>query len=185
MQNYLASAMPILDYLVFQLLAAIALLVLGWAASNLAGRVVRKVMLRVRHIDPTVIPVVKTATVWLLRVFVVIAVLARFGVQTASLIAVLGAAGLAIGLALQSTLQNVAAGLMLLILRPLRAGESVSIVGKAEGVVEEIGLFLTRVVQADGVVISLPNSLIWGSPIMNYSRSAVSSRVEPNKDTPA
>jgi len=170
--DHIAALMPALDYLVFHLLAAILMLILGWIASVIAGRVVRKLLRRIRHIDPTVIPVVERTIVWLLRIFVVIAVLARFGFQTASLIAVLGTAGVTIGLALQNTLQNVAAGMMLLILRPLRAGETVSIVGKADGSVEEIGLFLTRLTQADGTMIWLPNSLIWGSPIINYSRKA-------------
>jgi len=161
---------PDIQYFVLNLLAAVLLLVLGWIASVVAGRAVRKVLLRIRNIDPTVIPAVQRTTVWLLRVFVLIALLAHFGFQTASLIAVLGTAGVTIGLALQNTLQNVAAGMMLLVLRPLRAGETVSVVGKADGTVEEIGLFLTRMTQTDGTTIWLPNSLIWGSPIINYDR---------------
>src|SRR3546814_2939193 len=84
---------------------------------------------------------IHSITVWTIRIFVIVAVLARFGVQTASIIAVLGAAGLAVGLALQGTLQNIAAGIMLLALRPLRAGEYVSVVGKGDGTVAEVGLF--------------------------------------------
>lgn len=169
--NRIMAAMPVLEYLALNLLAAILILVLGWMGSIFAGRAVRRVVMRSRHIDPTVIPMAQTVTVWVVRVFVIVAVLARFGVQTTSIIATLGAIGLAIGLALQNTLQNVAAGIMLLILRPLRAGESVSIVGKADGTVEEIGLFLTRLVQSDGTYITLPNSLIWGNPVINYSRN--------------
>src|SRR3546814_9700160 len=93
---------------------------------------------------PTIGPMVYTVTVWAIRIFVLIAVLARFGVQTASIVAVLAAGGLAIGLALQGTLQNIAAGIMLLALRPLRAGESISVVGKGDGTVAEVGLFLDR-----------------------------------------
>jgi len=161
---------PAIQHFVLNLLAAILLLVLGWIASIIAGRAVRKVLLRIRNMDPTVIPAVQRTTVWLLRVFVLIALLAHFGFQTASLIAVLGTAGVTIGLALQNTLQNVAAGMMLLVLRPLRVGETVSVVGKADGTVDEIGLFLTRLTQTDGTIIWLPNSLIWGNPIINYSR---------------
>jgi len=170
MSAHAAGFAPALEYLIFNLLAAILILILGWAASAFAGHLVRKLLKRTRHIDHTVVPAIERSTVWLLRIFVLIAVLARFGVQTASLIAVLGAAGVTIGLALQNTLQNVAAGMMLLVLRPLRTGETVSIVGKADGSVEEIGLFLTRLTQEDGTTIWLPNSLIWGSPILNYSR---------------
>src|SRR5690606_11127280 len=105
------------------------------------------------------------------RIFTVSAVLARFGVQTGSLIAVLGAAGLAVGLALQNTLQNIAAGIMLLILRPLRAGEYVALSSGTEGTVEEVGLFLCRLVQGDGIHITLPNSVVWNATITNYSRN--------------
>lgn len=167
----LASFMPMIETLGLNLLFAIIILVVGWTVSSFLGRSVRKLASKSPRVDPTIIPMLYTVTVWAIRVFVIIAVLARFGVQTASIIAVLGAAGLAIGLALQGTLQNIAAGIMLLALRPLRAGEFISIVGKADGTVDEVGLFLTRLIQVDGIHISLPNSLVWGSPIINYSRN--------------
>lgn len=163
--------MPVIESLAVNLLFAVVLLVVGWMVSSFIGRNVRKLALKSTRIDPTIIPMIHTVAVWAIRVFVVLAILARFGVQTASIIAVLGAAGLAIGLALQGTLQNIAAGIMLLALRPLRAGEFISVVGKADGTVDEVGLFLTRLIQSDGIHISLPNSLVWGSPIINYSRN--------------
>lgn len=153
-------------------LLAIVILVVGWWISKVAGRSVRKVAQRSTHIDITIVPIAQTVVEWAIRIVVVVAVLARFGVQTASIIAVLGAAGLAIGLALQQTLQNIASGIMLLVLRPIRAGEFVSIVGKGDGTVDEVGLFVTRLVQIDGINVYLPNSLIWGSQIINYSRNA-------------
>ncbi len=168
----LRAQMPALEYLAFNLIVAIITLVVGWALSSLAGRGVRKLAGRSARVDPTIVPMLYTVTVWSIRVFVLIAVLARFGVQTASIITVLGAAGLAIGLALQGTLQNIAAGIMLLALRPLRAGEYISVVGKGDGTVAEVGLFLTRLIQFDGVHLTLPNSLVWNNPIINYSRNA-------------
>lgn len=167
----LNDMMPMIETLGMNLLFAIVLLIVGWWFSAFLGRNLRKLASKSSHIDPTIVPMVYTVTVWAVRVFVILAVLARFGVQTASIIAVLGAAGLAIGLALQGTLQNIAAGIMLLALRPLRAGEFISVVGKADGTVDEVGLFITRLIQIDGVHISLPNSLVWGSPIINYSRN--------------
>lgn len=167
----LNDMMPMIETLGMNLLFAIVLLIVGWWFSALLGRNLRKLASKSSHIDPTIVPMVYTVTVWAVRLFVILAVLARFGVQTASIIAVLGAAGLAIGLALQGTLQNIAAGIMLLALRPLRAGEFISVVGKADGTVDEVGLFLTRLIQVDGIHISLPNSLVWGSPIINYSRN--------------
>jgi len=167
----LLSLMPQIGHLGANLLIALIILVVGWTISIIAGGVLRRVAVRSPRVDPTIVPMVHSITVWSIRIFVLVAVLARFGVQTASIIAVLGAAGLAIGLALQGTLQNIAAGIMLLALRPVRAGEYVSVVGKADGTVEEVGLFLSRLVQVDGTHVSLPNSLIWGNPIINYSRN--------------
>lgn len=168
----LSGAMPWLQGMALNVLFAILIFGVGWWLSNVAGRSVRKMAQRSTHIDITIVPIAQTVVIWAIRVFVLIAVLARFGVQTTSIIALLGAAGLAIGLALQNTLQNIASGIMLLILRPIRSGEFVSIVGKGDGTVDEVGLFVTRIVQADGVNFYLPNSLIWGNPIINYSRNA-------------
>lgn len=164
-------SLPWLEGFAINLVIAIVILIVGWWASNFAGSTVRKAAQRSSHVDPTIVPIVQSVVEWTIRIFVIVAVLARFGVQTASIIAVLGAAGLAVGLALQNTLQNIAAGVMLLVLRPLRAGEFVSVVGKGDGTVQEIGLFLTRFVQTDGVHFSLPNSSVWGSAIINYSRN--------------
>ncbi|EJC62638.1 hypothetical protein QWA_09526 [Alcaligenes faecalis subsp. faecalis NCIB 8687] len=150
---------------------ALLILIIGWWLSAVAGRAIKRMAASSPRVDPTIVPMAQSVTVWTIRIFVLIAVLARFGVQTASIIAVLGAAGLAVGLALQNTLQNIAAGIMLLMLRPLRAGEFVSVVGKGDGTVQEVGLFLTRFEQVDGIQFTLPNSLIWGNPIINYSRN--------------
>uniref|UniRef100_UPI00333F9836 mechanosensitive ion channel family protein n=1 Tax=Castellaniella defragrans TaxID=75697 RepID=UPI00333F9836 len=153
-------------------LITLIILVVGWALSSLAARGVRRLAARSSRLDPTVIPILRSVTVWTIRIVVLLAVLARLGVQTASLIAMLGAAGLAVGLALQGTLQNIAAGIMLLILRPIRAGEYVSVAGQGEGTVDEVGLFMTRLIQFDGVHILLPNSSVWGNAVINYSRNA-------------
>lgn len=153
------------------LAVALLILIIGWWVSSILGRWVRRAATRSPRIDPTIVPMFQTSVVWAVRIFTVIAVLARFGVQTASLIAVLGAAGLAVGLALQGTLQNIAAGIMLLILRPLRTGEYIGLSNGTEGTVQEVGLFLTRLVQADGIHISLPNSVVWAATITNYSRN--------------
>jgi small-conductance mechanosensitive channel len=171
LEHYL-SDFPLAGQLAINLALTLLILIVGWIASTLAGHGVRRLTHRSRHIDPTVVPMLVSVTVWSIRIFVLVAVLARLGVQTASIITLLGAAGLAIGLALQGTLQNIAAGIMLLILRPVRAGEYVSVVGKGDGTVDEVGVFMTRLIQFDGVHILLPNSLIWGNPLINYSRNA-------------
>ncbi|HCP79163.1 MAG TPA: mechanosensitive ion channel protein MscS, partial [Pusillimonas sp.] len=93
----------------FDLVIALVILVIGWLVSSWIGNVVRRVATRSTRIDPTIVPIAYTVTIWAIRVVVLVAVLARLGVQTASIIAVLGAAGLAIALSLQGTLQNIAA----------------------------------------------------------------------------
>ncbi|ARP95006.1 mechanosensitive ion channel family protein [Bordetella genomosp. 13] len=170
--NGLAGLWPRVFDLGVNLLVALLILGAGWWISNLLGRWVRRMAARSPHIDPTVVPMFASVVTWAVRVFTIIAVLARFGVQTASLIAVLGAAGLAIGLALQGTLQNISAGIMLLILRPIRAGEYVALSTGIDGTVDEVGLFLTRLIKADGITVTLPNSTVWNATITNYARNA-------------
>ena len=165
------AGLPDLSGIVIHFGVTLAILVIGWMVSNLLGRWMRHVADRSPRIDPTIVPMVRTVTVWAVRIVVLLAVLARLGVQTASLVAMLGASALAIGLALQGTLQNFAAGIMLLVLRPVRAGEFVDITGQGLGTVDEIGLFMTRLIQVDGIQVMLPNTLIWGNPIINYSRN--------------
>ncbi len=105
---------------------------------------------------------------YLVIIATVLAVLGQFGVETTSLIAVLGAASLAIGLALQGTLSNVAAGVMLLVFRPFRVGQFVELNGMS-GTVKDLTLFTTELATGDNVQIILPNSSVWGSPLKNYS----------------
>ena len=151
-------------------LAAIAILVVGWVVAGWAEKVVRSAAKRNERLDATLVSVFARVIRWLVLVFTVIAVLDRFGVQTASLVALLGAAGLAIGLALQGALSNVAAGVMILGLRPFRIGDAVDIGGTA-GAVEDVGLFVTKMRTFDGVPVFMPNGRIWGNEIKNFSRA--------------
>lgn len=174
MQEYLVTLetmLPMLADAAVNISMALLTLIIGWWVSSLLGGWVRRAATRSSRLDATIVPMFHTVVVWTVRIFTVIAVLARFGVQTASLIAVLGAAGLAVGLALQNTLQNIAAGIMLLILRPLRTGEYVALSTGTEGTVVEVGLFLCRLVKGDGIHITLPNSVVWNATITNFSRN--------------
>lgn len=151
------------------LLGAIILLVAGWIIAGWIQRAVRRLLDRSTVFDDTLKPLISSIARYSVLVFVLIAVLAQFGVQTASIIAVLGAAGLAIGLALQGTLANIAAGVMLLVLRPLKVGEFIDAEG-ISGTVSEVGLFTTLMVTADGIFISVPNGQLWNRTIRNYTR---------------
>ena len=147
---------------------AIVILMLGWWFSSKLSNMFQRVLIR-SNVDATLRPVLRSVLLWLIRLITVIAVLGQFGVQTASIIAVLGAASLAIGLALQGTLQNIAAGMMLLFLRPFQVGEYIAN-STVEGSVDEIGLFATKLTKADGVCLYVPNNQLWNSAITNYSR---------------
>ena len=152
------------------LLTAIALIVAGLTLARWAHRAIRTKLGRIKGFDETMIPFVAQMARYAIYVITAILVLSEFGVQTASIIAVLGAAGLAIGLALQGTLQNVASGIMLLVLRPYRVGDYIE-GGGAAGTVDEIGLFMTRMTTPQNIFIAVPNSKLFGDTIVNYSRN--------------
>ena len=156
--------------LAIDVLAGIAILVVGWIVANWASGMVRRAGERSERFDRTLTSVFVRFVRWTILAVTLVAVLGRFGVQTTSIIAVLGAAGLAIGLALQGALSNVAAGVMILGLRPFRLGDAVDI-GGTLGIVEDMGLFVTKLKAFDGVVIHQPNSNIWGAEIKNFSQA--------------
>ena len=150
------------------LLTAVLLLAFGIWGSSWVARMATQRLQRIDGLDATLVPMTGQLIRYALLAFTGVLVLAEFGVQTTSLIAVFGAAGLAIGLALQGTLQNVAAGIMLLVLRPFRAGHYIQ-AGDAAGTVQQIGLFLTTLRTPQSLIIAVPNSKIFSSTITNYS----------------
>ncbi len=153
-----------------EMVGAIAILLIGWWFSGRAHDLVLRALNRLPRVDDTLKPFLSSLVRYFIIVVTLVAVLAEFGVQTTSIIAVLGAAGLAIGLALQGTLQNIAAGIMLLLLRPFRVGDYIDAEGIA-GTVNVIGLFTTDMTTFDGIYRSVPNSELWNRNILNYSRN--------------
>ncbi len=151
-----------------QIIGASIILVLGFYLANKLGKLARDNLEKFKKLDPLIVPIVGNIVRYGIIVLTLIAVLGQFGVQTTSIIAVLGAAGLAIGLALQGTLSNVAAGVMLLLLRPFSSGDWVE-TGEISGIIKEVGLFTTIINTFDNVYISIPNSNIWNSVIKNHS----------------
>ncbi|NCC21390.1 MAG: mechanosensitive ion channel [Alphaproteobacteria bacterium] len=149
-----------------RVLGAILVLIAGWMIGNWLARRVQAV----KTMDQTLCVFLSGLAKYAVFAVAIVTVLAQFGIQTASLIAVLGAAGLAIGLALQGTLSNVAAGMMLLILRPFNVGDYITF-GGIGGTVKSLGLFGTELATPDNVYIFAPNSSIWNSDIYNYSRN--------------
>ncbi|MYZ49971.1 mechanosensitive ion channel family protein [Propylenella binzhouense] len=153
-----------------RLATAILIIVAGFVLANWGARLVRRLVGATSHVDPTVQPLLGTIVRYAVLILFLVAALGQLGVQTASLLAVLGAAGLAIGLALQGTLQNIAAGIMLVYLRPFRVGDYIELPDFA-GIVKEIGLFVTQLDTFDGLYYFVPNSEIWNKPLKNHSRN--------------
>jgi len=150
-----------------RVVGGIALLIVGRIVAGVVRTGTGKALRRAR-IDETLIPFITSLVYYLLIAFVVVAVLGLFGIPTASFIAVLGAAGLAVGLALPGTLSNFAAGVMLLIFRPFRAEDFVDVGGTA-GSVQAIGVFSTTLHTPDNVLVVVPNSSVYGQTIKNFS----------------
>jgi len=147
---------------------AIVILVVGFVVAGWVRASVKSALARVQKVDETLRGFFSSLAYYAVVIFTIVAVLAQFGVQTTSFIAVIGAAGLAIGLALQGTLSNVAAGVMLLLFRPFKIGDYIEGGGLA-GTVKGITLFVTELATPDNVQIIAPNSQLWGSAIKNYS----------------
>jgi small conductance mechanosensitive channel len=145
--------------------------VIGTIVARWVSRAVYDISRRTTHIDPTLRPVLASMIRYAVLILVLIVALSQVGIQTASLLAVVGAAGLAIGLALQGTLSNFAAGLMLLWLRPFRIGDFIE-VGAIAGTVREMGLFACHLETFDGMFLFAPNSAIWNNPLKNHTRNA-------------
>jgi small conductance mechanosensitive channel len=166
------SALSSLNILIINeglsIVAGTLILIAGWLVATWAKRLTARGLAHL-PLDLTLKPLLASLVRYVILIVTVILVLGQFGVQTTSLIAVLGAAGLAVGLALQGTLSNVAAGVMLLLLRPFRVGQFVQ-VGGVSGTVSEIGLFTTLLTTRDLIYISVPNSSVWSGTITNYTR---------------
>lgn len=163
---------PLLIDYGLELIGAVVILIIGLSAAKWLGKRFERYLNSRERFDETVTPLFAKSVRIIVIVVTILAVLSKFGVETASLIAVLGTIGLAVGLALQGTLSNVASGVMLLLIRPFNVGDSVSL-GGTEGDVREISLFVTRIDSYDNVAITLPNSKVWGSEIKNYSANNI------------
>ncbi|RMN21602.1 hypothetical protein ALQ63_03020 [Serratia plymuthica] len=170
--NWLVKNQDLLIQYAVNIVAAIVILIIGSIIARVIGNALNRVM-NLRGIDATVADFLSAIVRYGVLAFTFIAVLGRIGVQTTSVIAVLGAAGLAVGLALQGSLSNFAAGVLLVIFRPLRVGEYVDLGGVA-GTVDQVQIFSTTLRTADNKTIVVPNGKIIAGNIINYSR-------EPNR----
>lgn len=170
-QDGLSRVVEIVSAWGLNVLGAIAILVIGFMAAGWLSRATASALGRSARVDETLRQFLASLVRYAVVAFTVLAVLERFGVQTTSFIAVLGAAGLAVGLAFQGTLSHIAAGIMLLLFRPFKVGQYIEAAGVG-GTVEAITLFTTSLNTADNVHITLPNGQLWGAAVKNHSHNA-------------
>lgn len=170
-----AAAQQVMDFITlyaFDVIGALVILIVGWMIAGWAGRTTRNRLTKTSKVDDTLAPFLGNIVRYVILAVVIVAVLGKFGVETASLIAVLGTVGLAVGLALQGTLSHFAAGVVLLILRPFKVEEFID-TGSQSGTVKEIGLFATVLNTVDGVVVYIPNGQLLNAALKNFSRATI------------
>ncbi|WP_016584692.1 mechanosensitive ion channel domain-containing protein, partial [Yersinia pestis] len=172
--TWLANNQDLLIQYAVNIIAALLILIVGSIIAKVLSGMLNRVM-RLRGIDVTVADFLSAMVRYSILAFTIVAVLGRLGVQTASVIAVIGAAGLAVGLALQGSLSNFAAGVLLVAFRPFKAGEYVDLGGVA-GTVVQVQIFSTTLRTVDDKIIVVPNGKIIANNIINTSR-------EPNRRT--
>ena len=168
LMGYWESAQP----LVIKLVISLLILWIGMKVAKWLSNTARKLLAKNPTIDETLSNFLGSIVKYIVTAFVVIAAITNLGVETASLVAMLGAATLAIGLALQGTLGNVAAGVMLMLFRPYKLGDYVNVAGE-EGVVTDINIFTTQLSTVDNVEVIIANGEAWGSTIKNLTSLGV------------
>jgi small conductance mechanosensitive channel len=165
--NFIQTLQNIATNFGLKIIAAIAIFILGRWAAKLVTSAVKRLLLK-RNVDPTLSSFLTNLVFILLLVFVILASLNQLGIETTSLVAILGAVGLAVAFALQGSLSNFASGVLMIIFRPFKVGDYIEGGGTA-GIVEEIHIFTTKLRSPDNKEIIVPNSKITGDNIINYS----------------
>ena len=150
-----------------KIIGAIIILILGRIAAGIGRKIVKRILEKSKT-DPAIVSFVGSMIYFLILIFAVLAALAKFGIQTASFVAILGAAGFAVGFALQGSLANFAAGVLILVLRPFKIGDFIDGAGVA-GTVKDIQLFTTVLATPDNIKIMVPNGKLFGDTIKNIS----------------
>ncbi|MGC3988662.1 MAG: mechanosensitive ion channel [Chthoniobacteraceae bacterium] len=159
-----------------RILSAVLILFVGWWGAKLLRVVFRRLLLRVR-LDGTIAAFLSSLGYVLILTFTLVAAVDQLGVATTSIITALGAAGLAVGLALQGSLSNFASGVLIVLLRPFRADDTIQ-TGAFSGTVQEIGIFFTILRTSDNRRVFLPNSTIMNAAIVNFSTEELTRRIE-------
>jgi small conductance mechanosensitive channel len=168
MEDFIGQYSPYIIGYGLNALVAIIILIIGWTVANWVEKKIRKKGDQSEKLDDTLTRLFAQVAKIAIMAVVIIAVLERFGVETTSLVALIGGLGLAIGLAWQGVLADFASGIMILVMRPFKVGDAIDC-GSANGVVDEIGVISTQMHTFDNVAMFVPNSEIWGNVISNYA----------------
>lgn len=175
--NYLQHFTQVLIEYSPRILSSVLIFIIGWFGI----RLVKKIMLRVlskQKLDPTLSRFLNDIIIWMLKLLLFVTIISRLGVENSSFVAIIGAASLAVGLALQGSLSNFAGGVLIMMFKPFRIGDYISAQG-IEGTVEEIQIFVTRIIAPNNQIIFVPNGVLSNGTIINYSHRGLR-RVEFN-----
>ncbi|MFM2212754.1 MAG: Small-conductance mechanosensitive channel [Bacteroidota bacterium] len=154
-----------------KLISAFIILFLGLYAIRFINRMAKKIMLK-RELDPTLSKFLADSLLWSLRLLLFVTFISKLGIETSSFVAILGAAGLAIGLSLQGSLSNFAGGMLIILFKPFRVGDTIEAQG-VTGTVSEIQIFVTKLVTGNNQTIFVPNGNLSNGTIINYSVAGI------------
>lgn len=150
-----------------KLISALIILFIGLYTIRFINRLVRKIMVK-RELDPTLSKFLADSLLWALRILLFVTFISKLGIETSSFVAILGAAGLAIGLSLQGSLSNFAGGMLIILFKPFRVGDTIEAQGVV-GTVLEIQIFVTKLITGNNQTIFVPNGILSNGVIINYS----------------
>ncbi len=150
-----------------KVISALFILLVGIYAIRFINKMVKKIMVK-RELDPTLSKFLADILIWALRVLLFVTFISKLGVETSSFVAILGAAGLAVGLSLQGSLSNFAGGMLIILFKPFRVGDYIEAQGAA-GTVNEIQIFVTKLLTANNQTVFIPNGSLSNGTIINYS----------------
>jgi small conductance mechanosensitive channel len=171
LHNYVGNFLKILIAYSPKVISAFMVLVVGLYAIRIINRVVKKIMIK-RAVDPTLSKFLADILLWALRILLFITVISRLGIETSSFVAILGAAGLAVGLSLQGSLSNFAGGMLIILFKPFRVGDTIEAQG-VSGTVSEIQIFVTKLTTATNQTIFVPNGILSNGTITNFSMEKI------------
>ncbi|CAM2981747.1 small conductance mechanosensitive channel [Flavobacterium succinicans] len=150
-----------------KIISAFIILIIGIYAIRLISRIIKKIMVK-RELDPTLTKFLADILIWALRILLFIAFISKLGIETSSFVAILGAMGLAVGLSLQGSLSNFAGGMLIILFKPFKVGDTIEAQGQIASVLE-IQIFVTKLLTANNQTIFIPNGILSNGTIINYS----------------